>query len=213
MIELLSSTNVNPNPYFLIQFEDVPVGTLGLNIQSKETWNFQRIVQNTPTDGVVDHPTYGKCYRLDGNVRFLEPTKRFNLLMLSKFSMEIDYVTENTYAQLFDFGSQSESKLGWNMYEITQGGKWLWAFFATFAGGGHATSFFPGAAPTNKLVRLRITRDGSVMTIRELESNITDTQSIGSTYISDQLCALFSMANGHGGNMKGWIKRFSITPG
>lgn len=213
MFELINGQGISDKPYFLIDFEDVPVGTQGLNVISRENWNFQRITQGTPTDGVVDHPTYGKCYRLDGNVRFQEATKRFDLLRRPKFTIEVDYVSDVAYAQLWDWGSQSGGKQGWNAYQVQQGSRWMWIFFASnINGAGSAVPYLTGTPPINQLVKLRFVRDGTFMTVTNTVSGASETFNIGGQGHSDMVNGLFSMTNAHSGNMKGYIKRFEIIP-
>lgn len=196
-------------PYFLLDFQNSPVGEKGWNVQSTETWNFVRTTQGTPTDGVVDHPTFGKCYRLDGNVAFREPTKRMNLLNRPFFRVEIDFVTDVAYAQLFLTGSQSSGRSGWNAYTFT-GASWLWAYIVTTAGSGSSIPALSGSVPLNVMNRISITREGTALTFKNENTGGLSAWQAPSTSVDDSFFCIGCDQANFANSMKGYLKRFQV---
>lgn len=208
MQELLNARPPAKKPFFLIDFEDRPVGSQGLIVKSDETWNFVRTTQNSPTDGVVDHPTYGKCYRLDGNVAFREPSKKLDLLLRPNWRLDMEFVTERDYVQLFETGADSSSKNGWNMWTTTQTNRWIWGYLRN--GGGAAISTGSGPTPLNTLNRISVVKSGSALKLKDENTGISNDVNISTLLATDSYFTIMCGYTGFGGAGLGYLKRWEV---
>lgn len=210
MLETLISQGTKSAPFFLLDFEDAAVGSQEFKVKSAVNYNFTRTTQGSPTDGVVDHPTYGKCYRLDGNAAFREPTQRLNLMNLDYFRMEVDFVADTQYVQLFLSGSQSSGRTGWNAY-TTNGSRWIWAFLRGTNAEGGAYTGGAGNTPLNSLQKVSYTKDGGALTIKDELRDGSTTFGVNTNKVfPDSFFCIGCTESGFGGAMKGYIKRFQI---
>lgn len=99
----------------------------------------QNMIRNafgTPTesDGIVDHPTYGRCYRFNGNVWF----DRGQVMPLDSmdYTVEFEFACDSTaLMSIFDSGNYPVSPVKGTQLLVNQSAPTFMQIFRTTAGG------------------------------------------------------------------------------
>lgn len=155
-------------PFFRIDFRDSEVGSQTLPLESMYPIHFQRVTRNGDnTDGVVDHPVYGKCYRFTGNVVFQETnvSNFLNLLPRPSFSLKMKFVTEATVSMPFYTGRDGgTSKNGFMIYSWTSAPEWAWAT-AGASGRNMNLSSGTGGTPLNSVIDIEFSKANGTFTL------------------------------------------------
>jgi len=214
MLELfLSAKSQEPAPFFSINFQDSIVGSQELPLLSQIPTRLQRITRNSDnTDGVVNHPTYGKCYRFTGNVIFQETNASgfLNLLPRPGFKLTIRFVTETAASVPFYTGRELAGKYGIQLYTWTSSPKWAWVT-AGSAGRQMNLDSGSGTTPLNSVIEIVLEKKNDTYYLTANGVTFSSYQGPGFSSNDSTLCIGASTNTAFEYALKGYLLSLDIT--
>lgn len=182
MLETMLSGYKPKSKYLVdINFEAESVGSRIITDRGTLGVGFTRnITTGTRTDGVVDDPTFGKCYKFDGGVIF--SGDKNPAVWNKQYRMELKFVNIGTNsANLIccgDYPGSGPTRAGWELAPNQYPSTYMQMFMVT-AGNVYTRLLLPGTNPGSTVLEtIIVTRVGTTITM----SNPRTGQSVTSTF-------------------------------
>lgn len=208
---LLKKKITSTPPVLSIQFDSANVGDKTLVDNGTGGRTFVRhVISGSPTDGVINDPTFGKCYQFTGLSYF----DCANILQFSNkpYRLEVDFVPQSSAAAKALFRSGDYNAHGNQpglLINLNQTAQYFQAFLAT--GTTFARCYLGGASyPGSVLEQMVLTKQNGTYTVKNNRTGVTSTYSDltqpGDTYLafgcSDDLSSTYAYI--------GLLKRFQL---
>ncbi|QXO10257.1 hypothetical protein pEaSNUABM37_00298 [Erwinia phage pEa_SNUABM_37] len=209
---LLGKPNIKSKYLVDINFEAESVGsrlitdrgTLGVNL-------VRNVSTGTRTDGVVDDPTFGKCYKFDGGTIFVGDKNP--AVWNKQYRMELKFVNIGTNSSSViccgDYPGSAATHAGWELSPNQYPSTYMQMFMVTQQNS-YTRLLLPGTNPgPTVLETIIVTRVGSTITM----SNPRTGQSVTSTFDTGNdyrmhVGGVYSM--NYGAAFQGLLKSFTI---
>lgn len=214
MIELmLARAKRKVNSIYLVDigFDDQPVGSKAIVNKGTYPLNLTRQVLsgNTDQDGVVNHPTFGKCYFNTGYSYFADDAARINIYNKDyEINAEVAFSGTSGSGKVFSTGDYNGPIKAGSVLVGNNASTQSFQYFQTNSQGSFLRVLLTDTPVANTLERIRIRKVGSTITITNLRTGKTNSYTAFDTG-GDSYFRLFAT---HATNnaLNGYFKRLTI---
>lgn len=198
---LLKKKTLGPPPVLSIQFDSANVGDKAIIDNGTGARTFVRhVISGSPTDGVINDPTFGKCYQFTGLTYF----DCANILQFSNkpYRLEIDFVPQSAAAAKVLFRSGDYNAHGNQpglLINLNQTTQYYQCFLST--GTSFSRDYLGGVSyPGAVLEKMVMTKQNGFYTVLNNRTGVSttygDTAQPGDTYLaigcSDDLSSTYA---------------------
>lgn len=208
---LLKKKSAVSNAVLSIQFDSANVGDRNLIDNGTGARTFVRhVISGSPTDGVINDPTFGKCYQFTGLTYF----DCANILQFSNkpYRLEMDFVPQSSAASKVVFRSGDFNAHGNQpglLINLCQTAQYFQAFLST--GTTFTRNYLGGVSyPGAVLEQMVLTKQNGTYTVKNNRTGVTssygDLAQPGDTYLA------FGCSDNLGADLAfiGLLKRFQL---